>query len=174
MQHNRQQRAGRKRRFARMFLGRPEDPALARAFRVAGSVVLLLLLGLALRGLLTLAGVLPEWLPFTWRAVGEQLLVKPAGTFVIVLFLHLLRWLIRARRRRLALTLVAATGPVCFGLGLLGFGAAQVFSRDWLTRDWLESGAVVAWLVLVLVPVIFLGVVLQLEPAWLRTDGRKA
>ena len=37
-----------------MFLGRPEEPALARAFRVAGSVVLLLLPGLALRGLASL------------------------------------------------------------------------------------------------------------------------
>ena len=48
-----------------MFLGRPEPPAFARVLRVAGSVVLLLLLGLALHGLLTLAGVLPDWLCFS-------------------------------------------------------------------------------------------------------------
>ena len=95
--------------------------------------------------------------------------MKPAGAFAVVLFLHLLRWLIRARRRRRALTLVVATGPLCFGLGLLSFGAAQVFSAEMLA-----SGAIVASLVLLLVPAVFLGVVLLLEPAWRRTDARKA
>src|SRR6516225_5833505 len=114
-----------KRTLAQVFLGRPEDPALLRALRVAGSVVLLLLLGAALTRLLVLAGLLPEWLPFSWSGFGEELLVKPAGAFVGVLFLHLLRWLIRAGRRRLALTLAAATGPLCFGRGVRGLGAPK-------------------------------------------------
>jgi len=158
-----------KRTWAQVFLGRPEDPALLRALRVAGSVVLLLLLGVALSRLLVLVGLLPEWLPFSWSGFGEQLLVKPAGAFVVVLFLHLLRWLIRAGRRRLALTLVAATGPLCFCLGVMTFGATQVFSRDVLASE-----ANLAWLVLVLVPAIFCGVVLGLEPAWLRTHAQNA
>ena len=158
-----------KRTLAQVFLGRPEDPALPRALRVAGSVVLLVLLGAALSRLLVLVGLLPEWLPFSWSGLGEQLLVKPAGAFVVVLFLHLLRWLIRAGRRRLALTLAAATGPLCFCLGVISFGATQVFSRDVL-----ESEAILAWLVLLLVPVIFCGVVLGLEPVWLRTHVRNA
>ena len=158
-----------KRTLAQVFLGRPEDPALRRALRVAGSVVLLLLLGAALTRLLVLAGLLPEWLPFSWSGFGEELLVKPAGAFVVVLFMHLQRWLIRARRRRLALTLVAATGPLCFCLGVMSFGATQVFSRDVLASE-----AIIAWLVLLLVPAIFCGVVLQLEPVWLRTRERNA
>ena len=92
-----------KRTLAQVFLGRPEDLALLRALRVAGFVVLLVLLGAALSRLLVLVGLLPEWLPFSWSGLGEELLVKPAGAFVIVLFLHLQRWLILARRRRLAL-----------------------------------------------------------------------
>jgi hypothetical protein len=88
---------------------------------------------------------------------------------VVVLFLHLLRWLIRAGRRRLALTLAAATGPLCFCLGVMSFGETQVFSRDVL-----ESEAILAWLVLLLVPVIFCGVILGLEPVWLRTHARNA
>jgi hypothetical protein len=159
----------RKRTLAQVFLGRPEDPALLRALRVAGFVVLLLLLGAALSRLLVLVGLLPEWLPFSWSGFGEELLVKPAGAFVVVLFLHLLRWLIRPGRRRLALTLVAATGPLCFCLGVISFGATQVFSRDVLAGE-----AIIAWLVLLLVPVIFGGVVLGLEPAWLRTRERNA
>ena len=158
-----------KRTLAQVFLGRPEDPALPRALRVAGSVVLLVLLGAALSRLLVLVGLLPEWLPFSWSGLGEELLVKPAGAFVVVLFLHLLRWLIRAGRRRLALTLAAATGPLCFCLGVISFGATQVFSRDVL-----ESEAILAWLVLLLVPVIFCWVVLWLEPVWLRTHARNA
>jgi len=158
-----------KRTWAQVFLGRPEDPALLRALRVAGSVVLIVLLGAALSRLLVLVGLLPEWLPFSWSGVGEELLVKPAGAFVIVLFLHLLRWLIRAGRRRLALTLVAATGPLCFCLGVMSFGATQVFSRDVLSSE-----ANIAWLGLLLVPVIFCGVVLGLEPVWLRTRERNA
>ena len=158
-----------KRTWAQVFLGRPEDPALLRALRVAGSVVLIVLLGVALSRLLVLVGLLPEWLPFSWSGLGEELLVKPAGAFVVVLFLHLLRWLIRAGRRRLALTLAAATGPLCFCLGLMTFGATQVFSRDVL-----ESEAILAWLVLLLVPVIFCWVVLWLEPVWLRTHARNA
>jgi hypothetical protein len=49
------------------------------------------------------------------------------------------------------------------------FGATQVFSRDVLTGE-----AILAWLVLLLVPVIFCAVVLGLEPAWLRTPERNA
>jgi hypothetical protein len=162
MLHDHQQHG--KRTLAQVFLGRSEDPALLRALRVAGSVVLLLLLAAALTRLLVFVGLLPEWLPFSWSGFGEELLVKPAGAFVVVLFLHLLRWLIRAGRRRLALTLAAATGPLCFCLGLMSFGATQVFSRDVL-----GSEAILAWLVLFLVPVIFCVVVLGLEPAWLRT-----
>jgi hypothetical protein len=158
-----------KRTLAQVFLGHPEDPALLRALRVAGSVVLLLLLGAALTRLLVLVGLLPEWLPFSWSGLGEELLVKPAGAFVVVLFLHLLRWLIRAGRRRLALTVAAATGPLCFCLGLMTFGATQVFSRDVLAGE-----AIIAWLVLLLVPAIFCGVVLGLEPVWLRTHERNA
>ena len=158
-----------KRTLAQVFLGRPEDLALPRALRVAGSVVLLVLLGAALSRLLVLVGLLPEWLPFSWSGLGEELLVKPAGAFVVVLFLHLLRWLIRAGRRRVALTLAAATGPLCFCLGVISFGATQVFSRDVL-----ESEAILAWLVLLLVPVIFCWVVLWLEPVWLRTHARNA
>lgn len=78
-----------------VFFGRPEDPALLRALRVAGSVVLLLLLAAALTRLLVLVGLLPEWLPFSWSGFGEELLVKRAGTFIVVLFLHLLRRRIR-------------------------------------------------------------------------------
>jgi hypothetical protein len=167
MQHVHQQHG--KRTLAQVFLGRPEEPALLRALRVAGSVVLIVLLGAALSRLLVLVGLLPQWLPFSWRGVGEQLLVKPAGAFVIALFLHLERWLIRAGRRRLALTLVAATGPLCFCLGVMSFGTTQVFSRDVL-----YSEAILAWLVLLLVPVIFGVVVLGLEPVWLRTHERKA
>ena len=151
-------------------MGRFEDPALLHALRVAGSVVLLLLLGGAAPiQLLVLVGLWPEWLPFSWSGVGEELLVKPVGAFVVVLFLHLLRWLIRAGRRRLALTLAAATGPLCFCLGLMTFGATQVFSSDVLSSE-----AILAWLVLLLVPVIFCGVVLGLEPVWLRTHARNA
>jgi hypothetical protein len=167
MQHVQQQPG--KRTLAQVFLGRPEDPALLRALRVAGSVVLLVLLGAALSRLLVLVGLLPEWLPFSWSGVGEELLVKPAGAFLIVLFLHLLRWLIRAGRRRLALTLAAATGPLCFCLGMMTFGATQVFSREVL-----DSEAILAWLVLLLVPAIFCGVVLGSEPIWLRTHARNA
>ena len=158
-----------KRTLAQLFLGRPEEPALLRALRVAGSVALLVLLGAALSRLLVLVGLLPEWLPFSWSGVGEELLVKPAGAFVVVLFLHLLRWLIRAGRRRLALTLVAATGPLCFCLGVMTFGATQVFSRDVLAGE-----AIISWLVLLLVPAIFCGVVLGLEPVWLRANERNA
>jgi hypothetical protein len=108
-------------------------------------------------------------LPFSWSGIGEELLVKPTGAFVVVLFLHLQRRLILARRRRLALTLVAATGPMCFCLGVMSFGATQVFSRDVLASE-----AILAWLVLILVPAIFCVVVLGLEPAWLRTHERNA
>ena len=158
-----------KRTWAQVFLGRFEDPALLHALRVAGTVALLVLLGAALSRLLVLVGLLPEWLPFSWTGVGEELLVKPAGAFVVVLFLHLLRWLIRAGRRRLALTLVAATGPLCFCLGLISFGTTQVFSKDALAGE-----AIIAWLVLLLVPAIFCVVVLGSEPAWLRTHARNA
>ena len=159
-----------KRTWAQVFLGRFEDPALLHALRVAGSVVLLLLLGGAAPiQLLVLVGLWPEWLPFSWSGVGEELLVKPTGAFVVVLFLHLQRRLILARRRRLALTLAAATGPLCFCLGLMTFGATQVFSSDVLSSE-----AILAWLVLLLVPVIFCALVLGLDPIWLRTHERNA
>jgi hypothetical protein len=167
MQHVHQQHG--KHTWAQVFLGRPEEPALLRALRVAGSVVLLLLLAAALTRLLVHVGLLPEWLPFSWSGLGEELLVKSGVTFVGVLFWHLLRWLIRAGRRRLALMLVAATGPLCFCLGLMSFGTTQVFRRDVL-----YSEANLAWLVLFLVPVILGGVVIGLEPVWLRTHDRKA
>src|SRR5262245_48221093 len=111
MLHTHQQHG--KRTLGQVFLGRPEDKALLRALRVAGSVILILLLAAALTRLLVHVGLLPEGLPFSWSGLGEELLVKSTGAFVVVLFLHLLRWLICARRR-LALTLVAATGPMCF------------------------------------------------------------
>ena len=158
-----------KRTWAQVFLGRFEDPALLHALRVAGSVVLILLLGAAQIRLLVLVGLWPEWLPFSWSGLGEELLVKPAGAFVVVLFLHLLRWLIRAGRRRLALTLAAATGPLCFCLGVLSFGATQLFSWDVLAGE-----AIIVWFVLLLVPVIFCALVLGLEPIWLRRHERNA
>ena len=158
-----------KRTLAQVFLGRPEDPALLRALRVAGSVVLLLLLAAALTRLLVHVGLLPEWLPFSWSGFGEELLVKPAGAFVVVLFLHLQRWLILARRRRLALTLAVATGPLFFCLGVMSFGATQVFRTDVL-----GSEANLAWLVLILVPVIFCAVVLGFEPIWIRTHTQNS
>lgn len=153
----------------KLFLGRPEDPALGRAFRAAVSVALILVLGVALNGLLRWIGLMPTWLPFSWAGVGEEMLVKPAGTFLVVLFLHLLRWLIRAGRPGLALTLVAATGPLCFFVGLMSFGWAQVFSWDALT-----SQAVIAWLALFLVPAVFLGVIVQLRLMWLGAHERNA
>jgi hypothetical protein len=154
MSHHIRQHSNRKRNFAQMFLGRLEDPAFGHAFRVAASVVLLLLLALAVTGLLRWAGLIPDYLPFSWSGFGEEMLVKPAGAFVGVLFLHLLRWLIRAGRRGLALTLVVATGPLCFSAGLMSFGWSRVLSRDALTSE-----ATVAWLLLFLMPVIFFCVI---------------
>ena len=159
----------RKRKFREMFLGRFDDPAFGHAFRVAASVVLLLLLGLALSGLLKWVGLLPDYLPFSWSGFGEEMLVKPTGAFLGVLFLHLLRWLIHTGWRGLALSLVAATGPLCFSAGLKSFGWARVFSRDALTSE-----AVVAWLVLFLVPGVFFGVVGHLRPTGLKTRERSA
>jgi hypothetical protein len=49
------------------------------------------------------------------------------------------------------------------------FGATQVFSSDVLSSE-----AILAWLVLLLVPVIFCALVLGLEPIWLRTHERNA
>ena len=158
-----------KRRSVQLFCGRPEDSAFSRATRVAASVVLLLLIVGAIRPLAVLVGLVPEEFPFSWSGFGEELLVKPAGAFVVVLFLHLLRWLIRARRRGLALTLIAATGPLLFCVGLMSFGAAQVFSMSALTSE-----ASVAWLMLLLVPIIFWGIVAQLETKWLGTHDRNA
>jgi hypothetical protein len=51
----------------------------------------------------------------------------------------------------------------------MSFGATKVFSRDVLSSE-----AILAWLVLFLVPVIFCVVVLGLEPDWLRTQARNA
>jgi hypothetical protein len=158
-----------KRTWEHVFLGRPEEPALLRALRVAGSVVLLLLVAAALTRLLVQVGLLPEWLPFSWSGLGEELLVKAGGAFVVVLFWHLLRWLIRTGRRRQALTLAAATGPLCFCLGVMSFGSTQVFNREVLASE-----AILAWLLLILVPVIFCGVVLGFEPIWLRTRAQNA
>jgi hypothetical protein len=167
MRHSHQPRG--KRAWAQVFLGRAKEPALLRALRVAGSVVLLLLVVAALTRLLVQVRLLPEWLPFSWSGLGEELLVKSGGAFVVVLFWHLLRWLIRAGRRPLALTLAAATGPLCFCLGVMSFGATQVFSRDVLTSE-----ANLAWLMLLLIPVIFCGIVLGFEPIWLRTHAQNA
>ena len=164
-----QQQSPWKRRSVQLFCGRPEDSAFSRATRVAASVLLLLLFGAAIRPLAVLVGFVPEEFPFSWSGLGEELLVKPAGTFVVVLFLHSLRWLIRARRRGLALILVAATGPLAFCVGLMGFGAAQVFNLSALSGE-----AVVAWLMLLLVAIIFWGVVTQLETKWLATHDRNA
>lgn len=152
-----------KRTLVQIFLGRPGDPALGRAFRVAAAVVLLLLLGLALTDLLRWVGLMPGYLPISWSGFGEEMLVKPAGAFVVVLFLHGLRWLIRARRRDLALAIAAATGPVCFAAGLTSVGWSRIFSTDAVTND-----AIVAWLVLFLVPAVFFCIVVQLEPTWLE------
>jgi hypothetical protein len=163
------QRQHGKRTWGQVFLGRPEDSALHRALCLAGSVVLVLLLAAALTRLLVHVGLLPDWLPFSWSGLGGELLVKSGGAFVGVLFLHLLRSLIREGRRRLALTLAAATGPLCFCLAVVDLGATQVFSRDVL-----GSQAIIAWVVLILLPVIFCGVVLGFEPIWLRTHARNA
>jgi hypothetical protein len=155
-----------KRTLAQVFLGRSEEPALLRAVRVAGSVVLILLLAVGLSRLLVFVGVLPGWLPFSWWGVGGEVLAKGGGAFVVVLFLHLLRWLIRGGRRRVALMLVGATGPVCFCFAVMSFGARRVFSRDVV-----GSEAMLAWLVLVLVPGILGVVVLGWEQKWVRTSG---
>jgi hypothetical protein len=169
MPDNLGQHPNRKRKFLEMFLGRFDDPAFGHACRVAASVVLLLLLGLAFSGLLRRAGLLPDYLPFSWSGFGEEMLVKPTGAFLGVLFLHLLRWLTRTGRRGLALWLVAATGPLCFSAGLMSFGWARVFSRDALTSE-----AMVAWLVLFLVPAIFFAVVGHFRPRWPGTLERSA
>lgn len=169
MKHHLQPESPWKRPAVQWFCGRPEDPAFYRAARVAASVVLLLLLACAIRPLAVLAGLVPKEFPFSWSGAGEEMLVKSALAFVVVLFLHLLRWLIRARRRGLALTLAAATGPLSFGAGLMSFGPSQVLSRNALT-----SQALVVWLVLLLMPVIFWGVVIQLESKWLETQDRNA
>jgi len=164
-----QQQSPWKHSFVQLFCGRPEDSALSRATRVAASVVLLMLLALAFNGLLRWGGLMPDYLPFSWSGFGEELLVKPTGAFFIVLFLHLLRWLIRIKRRGLALLLTAATGPLCFTLFLLTFGWGRVFSSDVLT-----DAAIVTWLVLFLVPVIFWGVVTTMGPIWIGTEERIA
>jgi len=164
-----QQQSPWKRTVAQLLFGRPEDLAFYRATRVAVSAILILLIVAAIRPLAVRAGLVPEEFPFSWAGLGEELLVKPAGAFVIVLFLHLLRWLIRARRRGLALMLVAATGPLSFCVGLMSFGSAQVLSMSALTGE-----AVIAWLMLLLVPIIFWGVVTQMETKWLGTHDRNA
>ena len=156
--------SNRERNIWQMFFGRPGDSAFGRAFRVAASVVLLLILGIALNSLLRWLGLMPDYLPFSWSGYAQEMLVKPTGAFLGVLFLYLLRWLIRTQRRGLAMTLVAATGPLCFFAGLMSFGCAQVFSTDALT-----SPAMAAWLALFLVPGIFYLIVAQLAPTWLRT-----
>jgi len=158
-----------RRSVVQLFFGRPDDSAFYRAIRVAASVALILLIGGTIRPLAVLAGMVPEEFPFSWSGLGEEVLVKSAGAFVVVLFLHLLRWLIRARRRGLALTLIVVTGPLSFCVGLMSFGAAQVFSMSALT-----GGAALAWLMLLLVPIIFWGIVAQLETRWLGTHDRNA
>jgi hypothetical protein len=141
--------------------GRPEDPPFSRAARVAAAVVLILLLACAVRPLFVLAGLVPEEFPFSWSGAGEEMLVKPAGAFVLALFLSLERRLIQVRRRGLALTLAAATGPLVLLMGVMSLGPARVFNMDALHDE-----AVAAWLGLILVPFIMLVVVTGLETVW--------
>ena len=141
--------------------GRPEDPPFSRAARWAAAVVLILLLACAVRPLFVLAGLVPEEFPFSWSGFGEEMLVKPAGTFVGVLFLSLERRLIQVQRRGLALTLAAATGPLIFLMGVMSFGPASVFSMDALNHE-----AVAAWLCSIFVPVIMVCVITGLETVW--------
>jgi hypothetical protein len=155
-------------RLAETFFGRAEEPALRRAARVAASVVLILALGSAIRPLFVLAGLVPEEFRFSWSGAGEEMIVKSGGAFVVVLFLHLEKRLIQARRRGLAVAFALATGLVVFSAGLLSFGPTHVFSTSALTDE-----AVIAWLGLILVPAIVLGVITQLETVW-RQDGEWA
>lgn len=150
-------------KIAQTLFGRPEDPPFSRAARVAATVVLILLLACAVRPLCVLAGLVPEEFPFSWSGFGEEMLVKPAGTFVVALFLSLERRLIQVQRRGLALTLAATTGPLVFLMGVMTFGPARVFSMDALN---LNHEAMAAWLGLILVPVIMVGVITGLETVW--------
>ena len=150
-------------KLAQTFFGRPEESAFLRAARVAALVVLILVVGFAIRPLAVLAGLVPDAWPFSWSGAMEEMIIKPAGTFVGALFLHGMRRLIQARRRGLALGLVAATGPVVFLAGLMSFGSAHVFSMSALTDE-----AIIAWMGLILVPGILFAVVAGLESAWLR------
>jgi hypothetical protein len=150
-------------KLAEAFFGRPQESAFLRAARAAVCVVLLLMVGIATRPLAVLTGLVPEYFPFSWRGAMEEMMVKPALTFVLALFLHGMRRLIQARRRGLALGLVAATGPVLFFAGLMNFGPAHVLSTSALTDE-----AVIAWVGPLLVPGILFAVVTGLEPEWLR------
>src|SRR5579884_396969 len=75
------------RTLTQVLLGRSEDPALLRATRVAGTVALILLLGVVLSRLLAFMRLLPDWLPFSWSGVGQELLAKSGGAFVLELLL---------------------------------------------------------------------------------------
>ena len=150
-------------KLGRAFFGLPQESAFLRAARAAAFVVLLLVVAIAIHPLTVLVGLVPEWLPFSWSGAMEEMMVKPALTFALVLFLHGMRRLVQARRRGLALGLVAATGPLLFLAGLMDFGPAHVFSRSALTDE-----AIIAWVGPILVPGILLVVVTGLEPAWLR------
>jgi hypothetical protein len=148
-------------KLAQTLFGRLEDPPFSRAARAAATVVLILLLACAARPLFVLAGLVPEEFPFSWSGAGEELLVKPAGIFVVMLFLSLERRLIQVQRRGLALTLAAATGPLVFLMAVMGFGAARVFNMAALNDE-----AVAAWVGLIAVPIIMLGVTMGMETVW--------
>jgi hypothetical protein len=150
-------------KIAQTLFGRPEDPPFSRAARVAAAVVVILLLACAVRPLCVLAGLVPKEFPFSWSGFGEEMLVKPAGAFVVALFLSLERRLIQVQRRGLAITFAVATGPLVLLMGVMSFGPARVFSMDALN---LNHEAVVVWLGLILVPVIFFAVVTGLETVW--------
>jgi hypothetical protein len=145
------------------FFGLPQESAFLRAARAAAFVALLLVVGIATHPLLVLAGLVPEYFPFSWSGAMEEMMVKPALAFVLALFLHGMRRLVQDRRRGLALGLVAATGPALFLAGLISFGPTHVFSTSALTDE-----AIIAWVGPILVPGILFAVVTGLEPMWLQ------
>jgi hypothetical protein len=148
-------------KIAQTLFGRLEDPPFSRAARAAATVVLILLLACAVRPLCVLAGLVPEGFPFSWSGLGGEMLVKPAGIFVVMLFLSLERRLIQVQRRGLALTLAAATGPLVFLMGVMRLGPARIFKMDALNDE-----AVAVWVGLIAVPVIMLGVTTGMETVW--------
>jgi len=118
-------------------------------------------LACAVRPLCVLAGLVPVGFPFSWSGLGGEMLVKPAGIFVVMLFLSLERRLIQVQRRGLALTLAAATGPLVFLMGVMRLGPARIFKMDALNDE-----AVAVWVGLIAVPVIMLGVTTGMETVW--------